>query len=219
MAATYQHNSDLHDHVASYQDALLWPDERTGPWLIVVTWADIEGRIEPVGLDLRSYREREGDKAWPRVLPTWDQGPSILATTTLRELPIATIVADLRRERRAAHAEFTDWLAAQPEWQSDADKAAVERLRGAGTRRSAAHLAEVARVYQHAWDTGQAPTRAVAEHFTISQSAAAKRVSRARQAGYLPITTRGKPRAERQEGAVADEEEGQMKPNTREEDR
>jgi hypothetical protein len=204
MPGTFR--SDKQARVESYQDATLWPDERTGPWLIVVTWAAVEGRLEPVGLELRGYREKEGERAWPAVLPTWDQGPAVLATTTLREIPFATLVADLRRERAAQHADFIDHLAAQPEYQSEADQASLRRLRSAGTRRYAA-LAEVAEVYRHAWETGRAPTRAVAEHFTISQSAAAKRVSRAREAGYLPLTTQGKPRARRQEGAAANEGE------------
>jgi hypothetical protein len=186
--------------VPSHQEALLWPDDRRGPWLIVVTWAGIEGRLEPVGLEIRGYREDGED--WPPMLPARDQGPPILTTTTVRELPFATIVADLRREQARGHRDFIDFLAGQPEYQSEADQASLRRLRSAGTRRAAA-LAEVARVYRQAWQDGQPPTRAVAGHFTISQSAAAKRVTRARQAGYLPLTTRGKPRARRQKGAAA----------------
>ena len=196
--------SNDHADVRRDQDALLWPDARRGPWVIVVTWAGIEGRLEPVGLEIRGYRE--GD-AWPRVLPTRDQDPAVLATTTLRELPFATIVADLRRQRAAQHTDFIDFLAAQPEYQAEADQASLRRLRAAGTRRPTAWLAEVAEVYRQAWQDGRPPTRAVAAHFTISQSAAAKRVARARQAGYLPLTTRGKPRARRQEGAAATEGE------------
>jgi len=171
-------------------------------------WAPVGDRNECVGLEIRSYREREGDRAWPPELPTWDQGPAVLTTTTLRGLPFASIVAELRREMLTQDADFYDWLAHQPEYQSEADQAKLRRLRSRGSgRQSAAALTEVAQVYRHAWETGQPPTRAVAEHFTISQSAAAKRVSRARQAGYLPLTTRGKPGARRQEGAAPTEGE------------
>jgi hypothetical protein len=187
----------------STQDALLWPDDQRGPWLIVVTWAGIAGRLEPVGLEIRGYRE--GD--WPTVLPARDQDPAILTTTTVRELPFATIVAELRRQRAAQHADFIDFLAAQPENQAQADQESLRRLRSAGTRRHA-EVAEVAEVYRQAWEVnGLPPTRAVAAHFGISQSAAAKRVSRARQAGYLPLTTRGKPRAWPQEGVATTEGE------------
>jgi hypothetical protein len=202
--AKYQTRQDAPD----YPPHLLWPDAQHGPWVIHLMWAPIGDRDECVGLEIRSYREREGDRAWPPGLPTWDQGPAILTTTTLRELPFASIVADLRRERQAGHADFTAWLAAQPEYQSEADQASLRRLRSRGSgRRTAAELAKVAQVYRHAWKTNGRPTQAVAKHFHITPSAAAKRVARARQAGYLPLTTRGKPRAQRQEGAAADERE------------
>jgi hypothetical protein len=199
--ADYRHNDNA--SVRSDQSELLWPHPRIGPWLITMTWTGIEGREEPVGLVIRSYRE--SGQEWPRVLPTLDQAPAVLTTTTLRELPFATIVADLRRERRGAHVGLVDHLAAQPEYQSEADQASLRRLRSAGMRRPAAQLAEVARVYSQAWHDGLHPTQAVADYFTITPSAAAKRVSRARQAGYLPTTTRGKPRPQPQDDAAADE--------------
>lgn len=203
--ARFQHIQDA--PVESYQDALLWPDQRTGPWLIVVTWTNIEGRLEPVGLEIRSYREREGGQAWPPALPTWDQAPPVLSTTILRGLPFATIVTDLRRERQEIHIAWVDGMAADPQWQSEPDQAALRRLRSAGTRQPTAALAAVAEVYRQAWQDGRKPTRAVAKHFVISQSAAAKRVSRARQAGDLPLTTRGKPGVRRQQGAATTEGE------------
>ncbi|CAN5388826.1 hypothetical protein BH10ACT8_BH10ACT8_11320 [soil metagenome] len=62
---------------------------------------------------------------------------------------------------------------------------------GAPPGTSSGHQA-VAEVYVAAWTAGDSPTRAVAEHFTISHSAAAKRVSRAREAGFLPQTKQGR---------------------------
>jgi hypothetical protein len=186
------------------EDTTLWPDRRRGPWLIRVLWANVEGRLECAGLEVRSYGEDVGGWEWPPELPTRDQAPPILTTTILRQLPFASIVADLRREKARVHREVIDMLAAQPEYQAEADQASLRRLRSAGTRRHAA-LAEVAEVYWQAWRHGRPPTRAVAEHFTISHSAAAKRVARARQAGYLLATTRGKPGARHQKGATAAE--------------
>lgn len=175
------------------QVALLWPDDRRGPWLVRVMWAPVEGRPECVGIEMRSYRET--GEEWPPELPHWSDHPEVLTTTALRELPFATIVGDLRREVAEGDAEFYGWLAGQPEYRSPADQESLRRLRSAAAqpRRAAGRYTEVAEVYQHAWQKGRPPTQAVAEHFTISQSAAAKRVSRARQAGYLPLTTRGRP--------------------------
>lgn len=49
--------------------------------------------------------------------------------------------------------------------------------------------AEIAEVYLRG---GATPTRAVADHFHLSRSAAAKQVARAREAGFLDRTTQGK---------------------------
>jgi len=189
----------------STEDVLLWPDARRGPWLIRVMWANVEGRLECAGLEIRSYRD--SGQAWPPELPTRDQRPTILTTTTIRKLPFATIIADLRREKARVHRDFIDFLAVQPGYESEADQAKLRRLRPVGSRRASAS-AEVAEVYRQAWEDGRPPTRAVAEHFVISQSAAAKRVSRARQVGYLPTTTRGKPGVRREEGAATTEGDG-----------
>lgn len=50
----------------------------------------------------------------------------------------------------------------------------------------------VALTYSVAHVLGESPTAAVASHLRISKGAAAQRVSRARAAGYLPPTMRGK---------------------------
>lgn len=48
-----------------------------------------------------------------------------------------------------------------------------------------AHLADVANVYTKARENGHGPTRAVADHFDVSHSTAAKWVGHARQAEFL----------------------------------
>jgi hypothetical protein len=54
-------------------------------------------------------------------------------------------------------------------------------------------LREVAEVYRA--NIGNQPTAAVAEHFAVAHRTAALRVQRARRAGLLPPTTRGKAKA------------------------
>lgn len=51
------------------------------------------------------------------------------------------------------------------------------------------HLADVANMYAKARENGQGPTRAVADHFDVSHSTAAKWVGHARAAGLLPPWT------------------------------
>lgn len=55
------------------------------------------------------------------------------------------------------------------------------------------HYATVAEVYATAWADGVHPTKAVAEHWLIAKTTAAKWVSRARDLGFLEPTTRGRP--------------------------
>jgi hypothetical protein len=69
-------------------------------------------------------------------------------------------------------------------------------------------LAEVAAIYMAAWRARGNPTKAVAESLSLSRSAAAKRVARARQAGLLPATTKGRPAGRGTDG-VDREVEGQ----------
>ena len=53
-------------------------------------------------------------------------------------------------------------------------------------------LWRVATTYSVAYALGEPPTEAVAERLRISHGAAAQRVKRARDAGYLPPTTKGR---------------------------
>jgi hypothetical protein len=52
---------------------------------------------------------------------------------------------------------------------------------------------QVADVWWQAWRAGKPTTDAVRKHFEISYVAAAQRVARARKAGLIPETTRGRP--------------------------
>lgn len=62
-----------------------------------------------------------------------------------------------------------------------------------GMRKSAAdRLRLAAEVYQKALAEGRKPTKAVAEHFGISQGGASNLVARVRAAGLLPPTSPGK---------------------------
>jgi hypothetical protein len=55
------------------------------------------------------------------------------------------------------------------------------------------HWRAVARVYEEAYHGNRTPTRAVAKHFRVTESAAAKWVAKCRNdLGLLPKTTRGK---------------------------
>src|SRR5207245_2076856 len=54
------------------------------------------------------------------------------------------------------------------------------------------HLVRVASIYRQAWEAHRPPTKAVAENLHLSHSAAAKWVAKAREAGLLAPTERGR---------------------------
>lgn len=182
-------------------DSLLWPDPDSGPWLVQAHWALVDGRIDCVGLTLRSYRKAEemwADEALPRFGPPGRVGrsPVVLNSQVWRSLRISEVLRLLRRRGlQGAQAVLLPFLEhVDP---SSPLREGVERtlrgwrqppVRGPLTREG------VAEVYRTAYQRGEAPTKAVERAFRLTASAAAKQVSRARAAGLLPATTKGKAR-------------------------
>lgn len=193
----YRHRSD--DPRAGERFSLLWPDPDLGPWWVALNFAIVAGRPDCVGVELRSCREP--GEAWPEMLPMWNQEPPTVTQKVWRGVPVLEMIRDVRRQLTEVDAGLLQSLVHSPDLQGD-EEARLQLRRELAVLRQ--HLAgpnalpgsvyeEVARVYRQAWSEGRAPTRAVAEHFTISESAAAKRVMRARRAGFLPPTEKGVP--------------------------
>jgi hypothetical protein len=179
-----------------------WPDEDLGPWLLGLYWSEVEGRIECVGMELRSVRRPAADEEAPGS--PWRGGrgrleiPSVLSTAVLRDLPLGRIVQDTKRSQ----AGFRRWwaglererrrelLAKAKAWEGHH----AGGPRGYGYR----HFEEVAAIYRAAQGPDAAPgrakpTTAVAEHYGVTKSTAAKWVARARspEMGLLPPARRG----------------------------
>ncbi len=177
-----------------HADAMLWPDEQRGPWLINVNWGEVGGRWECVHFEIRSYRT-PGEE-WAKALPDRREGTgaAVLTATTWRQIPIGRVIEELRRRRID---ENTRWLrsvkrrGAVPEWMVKSGEEALA-MWSAPLPKEGAGLEQVAAVYRAAWREGRPPTQAVARHFQLSSSAAAKRVARARAAGLLPATSQGR---------------------------
>lgn len=184
------------------RNSVLWPDPQTGPWWLMFRWAMVSGRPECVGVDIRSCRETGQD--WPPELPLWSQTPPTLTWEVWRSLPVPTIVRDLRQHFAQLDARWWREMAEDPAMaDNEGDRMELRRSAAKAEARVAGATAlpssvyeEVARVYREAWQAGDNPTQAVATHFTLTASAAAKRVMRARQAGLLPATRKGKGGAE-----------------------
>lgn len=163
-----------HFHETTYQ----WTDSRGQVWPLVLSWANIGGRLECVGVQV-------GADALDLVRP--------ITAIALRELPIGRII-EAERETARGWALF---VSHDPEAPPAAVAAAGRVLRVKRPPTSAEYRAlRTAVTYSRAWEQGVAPVRAVAEEWTIARSTAGRYVEQARnEHGYLEPTEPGQPNA------------------------
>jgi len=142
-----------------------WLDEPTRtPLHVEFEWAIVAGRAEPVSITVSS---RDGDRPITREI--------------VGRVPIGGIVAD---ERAKGHAYWKAEAATHYSSETDAQRDNIARA--VEVHSPDARLREVADVYREAWRNGRPVQRTVAEHFGLeSLSGAAKKIARARAAGYL----------------------------------
>lgn len=195
------------------ETVLLWPDAEAGPWLVKVWWRAQHGVPTPVGLSLTSWMDPDVAVAQKLPRATDDVALPRLDGQLVRALPVGQLLdrarAQLRDELRATLAGATEQLEVLDQRRLPAHRAVAEArleswteqtsdLRGAlksgrrGRDLGDEHYREVARVYARALQEGRRPTKAVQEFYTVEKSTAAKKVARARERGFLPMTTRGR---------------------------
>ncbi len=180
--------------VPRLRDSFLWPHPGKGPWVVTLWFAELDGRMECVGLDLRSFdTDRDGR---PKGHP--DRDLRRLTATTKRELPLAELI-DKRLELYAEHLlDVSEHGSGQEQLAADKPLRALaatprRNKPGRPPALGSDHFREVARVYSEAFKAGlKNPTARVAEWGHVSKSAAAKWVARARAMGLLPPTSRGR---------------------------
>ncbi len=154
-----------------------WPDP-DGPWLVGLKWALIDNRVQCVHFEMFSI-----DKDLP------------VTGTVLRTVPLSTVIETALKQKTA----MLEAIAASARLPDKVKDRARKRLKQIhkprkGGRRALPleHWEDVASAYTTAHLERKSPTKAVAEGFNISYSAAAKKVAKCRQLGLLPPTTRGK---------------------------
>ena len=143
-----------------------WPDPETGPYLLTLKWARVDGRPKLAGVhvDLDDL-----------------QGPPV-TTSLLRDLKLGEIMVEDREK-----------LPYEPVIQQLTEPLSVKvaGLRPATARR----LHRAAELYVAAWRAGEPPTKAVEREMNVTPAAAANLVRRAREVGLLPPTTPGRSQA------------------------
>ena len=132
------------------------PDRSAGPWELTFHFAEVDGQVECVGVDIHALDNTPLTAAFVRSLPIGSMMSEALAATDDRPL---------KPERRSKRGRQS--------WPPE-------------------RLEQVAEVYRRALNLKQPPTRAVAKHFGVSSSMAAKLVHRCRGLGLLDPTQPGK---------------------------
>ena len=147
-----------------------WTDEAGHDWTVRVRLAVINGRLQPVEMNVQPVGEPAG---------RWVTG------TTLRQLPVARIV------EQARHAELDDSATAvevKPTRRSGRPQIVIMERRGPGRPRvhDEAFFVEIAREHRDATLITSAPTQALAKKYGVSRGAVQKWLQACRQLKLLP---------------------------------
>jgi len=197
----------------------VWRDGGGRAWLVVFDLANLGGRIECVGVAVRSSLGALRDPRcmgadlysplweWidPEPVPAAGEGVSLrpLQAVTLRQFPLAETLERARHEYAGLLQQFAQQLAELPElppWADLADYEETAKTYEASTRRpgrpskySAAWLRTAAGIYEGAVRSGErAPTKLMGDSLGLTPNQAKKVVQRCRRAGLLLPTARGK---------------------------
>lgn len=188
---------------------MFWPQgfSRGPKWRIKLEFTPIAGRAECVGFEVRSYRR--GKEPGVGQVPEIGDVERVVTASLVRSIPLGRLIAETRRKQASGIREFLretggkrwgipgeveavdfcDAIEESIEWFD----APASSSRGGRPGKPPSHYALVSQVYADALAIGDSPTKAVAEALTISRSAAAKQVAKARMLGFLGPTTRGRP--------------------------
>ena len=165
---------DLNPGEASHRGA--WEDADGRMWQYALAWRRSGGRFECVKLLLAA------------------PDGQVISATSLRRFPVGRLMEESRR----SHEALAQWAAEavpgrREEQLADARLWEKSRAGRSGPKGyGAEHFVEVATIYQREALLGRKPTQAVARHFVVSKSAAAKWVAKARTMGLLPPAQKGK---------------------------
>jgi hypothetical protein len=182
-----------------------WKSSSGDEWQLRFKLVEINGRMECVGLDMRSADADPG------------AAPRPLLAKTVRELPYASMLTTARRETAALYLRLGEFGVRQAEdpsgrkpWTTPERaretraglQATAQIIRPPDGQKSVRHarhtraeLERVAEVYTEAHRSGggtkSAPTKAVAETLGLTYDQAAKLVQRCRKIGLLGGTEKG----------------------------
>lgn len=201
---------------ATDETEILWPDPDYGPYLIRLKVTELNGRLECTAIEMQTlFWLPSSKKAMlagvsdepPAHTP---RQPTPVTAVALRSVPLGRLVNEflerlredpIQASQRLMAGTADDFRDAANELKgrhTESEAEAIQQL-ASGPRRGGrkghgdGHYAAVAEVYATAWADGVHPTKAVAEHWSIAKTTAAKWVFKARELGFLEPTTKGRP--------------------------
>lgn len=189
MASSHHDTTGTRDHSDDTAEAITreWRSSTGQRFDVEVVWVEVDGRMEPLAVTIRSVRSRDSGHEGGAEVP--------LSSALLREIPFGTIF----KEQRSTGFRFALARSLKAREQSDAQtEARAQRQQKAFKavgKRTPEGLAAIAAAYRDAHLYGSNPVATVASKFNIPRSTAAKRVMAARRAGLLPPALPGKANA------------------------
>lgn len=195
----------------------LWPDPTTGPLKVCVTVGLIDGRPQPVGIEMWGTNPEElpshvtgmtgkaAGKKWGLLRA--DSPPVGIQTRDLR-IPLGQITERSARSAVEAAKFLTSGRVTHSKLTRSAVQQEAKRVMKAASDDASAkrtgrpplprrHYERVAEIYTAALARGDDPTKAVSAEMFVSPGQAAKYIYRCRRPplNLLPPTTRGRPAA------------------------
>jgi hypothetical protein len=179
----------IDDHGSRYRGSNT-TEQPNSPWHITTHWAEVDGVLECVGLDIRAFGGFDHNEDGQHVARPVNWGAKVepVTATLLRTLSVAELI---RRQLSIMH-DLVSWKRDELN-REDIDPAVFKRDEKRRRRWTSRDLSAVAAIYGGALDQHNPPRQAVAEAFDVSPSMASKLIRQTRDAGLLgEPTSQGK---------------------------
>jgi hypothetical protein len=159
----------------------LGPEDHGEPWHLTLTFTDVTGRTELVGVAIVAVDEND-EPLMDAGRVRQDRRPAqALPPSALRDLPLARIVQDAKTRLWDEYERFL----ATSDGGSDLPKPKRRKRPVRPSYWTEERLREVAHVYESAFAEGARPRLAVAKALGVSEDTASRAIRKARDSGVL----------------------------------
>jgi len=165
---------------------MYWLDEDGHRWLVTAWLGRVGDRIEVVGMEVRSFRHEKETLLEP-MLPTQHEAVKLTAAIWRSSGALKKQLRDNFRDELAGLLDFADPDVVAAWHEPNQQLTPSQQVPTTHER--------IAEMYNMARSIGKRPAVEISSRLKISESAASRRISRARAAGFLPPVKVGRPKA------------------------